>query len=159
MNLCFAQGKPSKDPLDGVPAQLRARLRERLVSFIEYYRTERWQKLYDLLTNDFNVGTREEFVKYRKETPWLTDSLQSFDLRGVSHDEGSDEWEVAGCSKWRNRGEAAAVIFAYRKNNDWYFSVIALYLHVRETGTGSGANRNDTFPCSTDYVNSAYVFQ
>jgi hypothetical protein len=156
---CFAQDQPQKEPFKAVPEQLRASLNERLALFVEDYRTERWDKLYDLLAEDFNVGTREEFVKYRKETPWLTDSLLSFDLHGALQNEGSDEWEIAGCSKWRIRGEAAAAIFAYRKNNQWYFSVIALYLQVKQTGSGASMSRNDTFPCSTSYVNRAFAFQ
>jgi hypothetical protein len=154
----FGQGKPQTDPLNTVPEQLRAGLSERLALFVEDYRTKRWDKLYDLLTDDFNVGTRKDFVKARKESPWLSDSLLSFELR-VVFDKGSNEFEVAGCSKWLKRGEAAAAIFAYRRNNEWYFSVIALYLQVRQTGSSASMNRNDTFPCSTSHVSGAFAFQ
>ena len=142
------QTRAPSNVFDSVPATLRPRIQERVTLFVNAYRAEQWDKLYDLLTDDFNVGTREQFVKSRLENPpQPPDVLLNFIPTSVNYRDGFDEWEISGCSKWQNGGNISASIYAYRRHDDWLFSLIALHLVTKRTEYGASANIHDTVPC------------
>ena len=144
----YSQNKPRTSAFYSVPESLRSRLQERINSFIDAYRTEQWGKVYDLLTDNFNVGTKEEFVKSRLENPpQPIDVLLDFIPTHVTYRQGFDEWEINGCSKWQKEGQLSAAIYAYRHGDDWRFSTIALDLVVKHFKRGVSANIHDTVPC------------
>ena len=147
--LAFGQETPAPDVFASVPATLRPLMKERVRAFVDAYRTEQWDKLYDLLTDDFNVGTKAEFVKSRLEDPpQPIDVLLDFTPTRVTFREGFNEWEIAGCSKWQKQGQLSAAIYAYQRGEDWRFSAIALDLISKPLpGGGSSTNIHDTVPC------------
>jgi len=146
----LSQEKPALDVFASVPPALRPQLKERVKSFVDAYRTQQWDKLYDLLADDFNEGTKDEFVKSRLENPpQPLDVLLAFTPTRVTYRDGFDEWVIAGCSKWQTVGELSGAIYAYRRHDDWRFSTIALDLVSKPLAGGGGwsANIRDTVPC------------
>lgn len=156
--VCVAQNSFKRGAFDTVPENLKAKLVERLSSYVDDYRSERWDHLYDLIAYDFNVGTREEFVKSRRSDPRLTDVLLDFSPRQTFYDQ-PNQWEIAGCSKWRNRGELAAAVFAIREKDEWHFSTIALYLQVKRSEFSSSISAKETTRCDVSEVSQAFSFQ
>ena len=144
----FGQANTRPDVFNAVPSPVRTQLKERVKLFIDAYRTKRPDKLYPLLTDDFNVGTEEQFVKwYLEDRSQPPDVLLDFIPTGVEYRHGFDEWDIRGCSKWQNAGSVSASIYAYRRNDDWLFSLIALHLVTKRTGNAVSAKIHDTVPC------------
>jgi hypothetical protein len=143
---CFGQAKNQQGLLDSVPDTWRAQLLERLNSFLEDYRTQQWDKLYDLIDYDFNEGTREEFVSSRHRDLRSAEVLIDFVPHRIRYRE-SKEWAIDCCSKWQKVGEVSATVYAYRHNDKWYFTPIALETAIEKTESGWRGKPNNTIPC------------
>ena len=134
---CISTHGQSKDEevFDSIPAQLRARLTERLKILIEYQRTQQWEKQYDMLSELVTQGdSKEEHVKRLKHwyAEGLGDILIDFVPKSVAvHSESVEygEWTIFGCAKLREKGRVVqlyASVSAYREKNDWYFSPVGI---------------------------------
>jgi len=130
----YGQSK-DEDVFGAVPAQLRARLVERLKLLVEYQRTQQWDKQYHLLSELFTQGDTEEVHVQRLKHLYaesLGEVLIDFVPRSVAvHSASVDygEWTLFGCAKLREKGrvvELYASASAYREKGDWYFSSIGV---------------------------------
>ena len=120
-----------------VPQHLRARLIERLSLYVEYERTQQYEKLYDLLSDyvvDPNSLSREAYVDASKKTigKGYRSILLEFKPTGILDlsiaDEGVVRYDIWGTAKVRDEGEVYekdAAIEARWINGEWYFSGVA----------------------------------
>jgi hypothetical protein len=120
-----------------VPQHLRAGLIERLNLYVEYERTQQYEKLYDLLWEyAVNPGSlsREEYVDASKKT--IAKGYRSILLEFNPTDtidlsleeEGQVRYDIWGTAKVKSEGqtyEKDAAIEARRINEEWYFSGVA----------------------------------
>jgi hypothetical protein len=145
-NSCYGQARHQNGLLHSVPETWRSRLLERFNSFLEDHRAQQWDKLYELMDYDFNVGSREDFVRSRNQDSRAEEVLLDFVPQRVSYRQ-SKEWAIEGCSKWQKLGELSATVYAYRHDEDWYFSPIAFEMVTEKTQYGWRSEPNSVIPC------------
>jgi hypothetical protein len=123
--------------LADIPQHLRATLIERLNSYVEYERTQRYEKLYDLLWEyvvNPNDRSRSAYVDASKKTvaKGYRSILLEFKPTGTidlsRNDEGIVSYDIWGKAKVNSEGEIYekdAAIEARWMNGEWYFSGVA----------------------------------
>ncbi len=126
--------KDSQDPavFDPIPKMSRNEFVKRLNLLLDYRRTERWNALYDLISNQFIRGrSRTRFVEDHTKYPGVagTDrSLITFSPKQVTSDSYvPGGFIVSGCAKLSGlRFPVDAHVLATSENNEWRFSDIAM---------------------------------
>jgi hypothetical protein len=120
-----------------VPQHLRAMLVERLNLYVEYERTQQYEKLYDLLWEyvvNPNSLSREAYVDASKKTiakgyRSILLEFKPIDTMDLSiADEGIISYDIWGTAKVKGEGEVyekRAAIEARWINGEWYFSGVA----------------------------------
>ena len=121
-----------QNALVNVPEQLRPRLIERLNLLVEYERTQQWDRMYDLLGEQFKISVEGGMSRER----WLRDRSRSrlsrFTPKSAILLFGTEEtgyWIILGCGEYSRRGpneRLESSVEAYRENGDWYFSPIGV---------------------------------
>ena len=126
-----------------VPAQLRERLVERFNLYVECERTRQYEKLFDLLSQDFISNqhlTREGYLQSR-----LKDKLVEFKLRAVTKSPvrwivkrdvmdkipNVNVYEIIGIAKFQRGAkvvEEERHLEARLQDNDWYFTDWLVYV-------------------------------
>jgi hypothetical protein len=129
--------KKAQKVFSAVPQHWRARLIERLHLYVEYERTQQYEKLYDLLW-EYAVApaglSREAYVDASKKT--IARGYRSILLEFNPTDtidlsieeEGQVRYDIWGTAKVKSEGETYekdAAIEARWINEEWYFSSIA----------------------------------
>ena len=114
-----------------VPAPARARLIERLTLLIEYDRTQQWEKMYPLLSDQFLQGeTKEHLVNRRR---YVAEKLGGDELVVFTPQSATllyqenNWWIISGCGEFRQSSgsrKVETVVEAYLENGEWYFSQI-----------------------------------
>ncbi len=124
-----------------IPLHLRARLVERLNSYVEYERTKQYEKLYDLLFESVakpSSLSREEYVTVSKKTfaKGYRTNLLKFKPTSTSDfspdNENKSSYQIFGVAKVNNGEEIYemnAAIIARRINEEWYFSSLASVIY------------------------------
>ena len=117
-----------------VPAQLRERLVERFNLYVEYERTRQYEKLFDLLSQEYISNqhlTREGYLQSR-----LLDKLVEFKPRAVTKEPARvylkgviipnlNVYEIIGIAKFQRGAkvvEEERLLEARLQDNDWYFT-------------------------------------
>lgn len=117
-----------QDVFESIPQPLRARLIERFKLLIQYRRTRRWEKLYELLSTEAKRGrSKEEVVRDYRNHPGVAGTgylLASFTPKFIAaSNNADDEWIISGCAKLKGVSTRIdAFVIARREGNDWYFS-------------------------------------
>ena len=129
---------------NGVPRSLRPLLVHRLQLFVDYQRTEQWDKMAELLV-DFHFGeTRRQKVKYTEDEKNQTvDIIKKqgiedfkpqqiiFSTLNLSSPLSRQEWDVFGCAEYELNGrpvKGMAQIRVYCQNRKWVFGYFELHL-------------------------------
>src|SRR6267142_6824442 len=120
-----------------VPAQLRERLVERFNLYVEYERTRQYEKLFDLLSQEYISNqhlTREGYLQSR-----LKDKLVEFKPRAVTKSPvgwivkrdvkykipNVNVYQIIGIAKFQRGAEVVEEerhLEARLQDNDWYFT-------------------------------------
>ena len=128
-HLTYGQAESQANVFTPVPEESRARLVERLKLYLEFYRTKQPDKLYELIDAEFLGGeSKEEYVKWSIEHHSDDEALLDFSPIKVIYREGFMEWAIDGCARFRRDGEVSATIYAYLRNEEWYFTHIAVVI-------------------------------
>ena len=120
-----AQSK--RDPFEAIPEGRRERLKYRLAEFIEYQRKKQWDKVFDMLAEQYkksgtSVLTKEEFIKKR-----LYNRVSKFTPAGaIKLPEGFDGFIIDGCGRFGFEDNYEAAVEAYYENGEWFFSTITV---------------------------------
>jgi hypothetical protein len=126
----IAQNRNSK-VFDPIEPTLQPHLSDRLKLFVEYNRTQQWDKLYDLTYKpDIKNITREQFVKRQRlfsgkgasRTIAFTPQATQKSPEGIT-----DNFLIEGCLKvnWKGRNHRwRATVDAYFVEGEWYFTGI-----------------------------------
>ena len=124
-NLVVANPHRQKaDPFADVPQSQRERLKSCLNEFIEYHRTKQWDKVYELLGEQYKSAIegglpRDLFLKKK-----LYIRLRKFTPR-YAQKAGNGWWMISGCGVYdRGRG-VDSLVEAYLQDGEWYFSEIS----------------------------------
>jgi hypothetical protein len=128
----YGQEKQKVDPFADVPQSLRARLADRLGLLVEYHRVQQWDKMYELLGEQFKNSIEGGMSKER----WLRDhphyKLSRFTPKRATLLSGTPEngyWIIRGCGEYSRFGpneKLESSVEAYRQNGDWFFSSVGI---------------------------------
>ena len=125
-----------------VPPQLRAKLVDRLREYVEYEKTGKYTKLYDLLYGTGTCGgkttSREKYAASRQKAKVQRGPLQEFlptFVIDLTHNDGDPPtYGITGRAKFTSGPrtvEREMTIYAKLQKRDWYFSeALDSYLHV-----------------------------
>jgi hypothetical protein len=111
------------DPFANVPLSQQERLKSRLTQFVEYHRLKQWDKVYDLLAEQYKNTIegglpRDSFMKKR-----LYSNIRRFTPKFVQ--KAGEGWlMIEGCGTFDRGGGIVSLVEAYRQDGDWYFSDI-----------------------------------
>ena len=131
LSLPVVAQNPSSQVFAPIDPTLQPHLRERLKLFVQYDRTEQWEKFYDLTYKpNIKNETRDDFVK--RQRLFSSDGASrtiAFTPRNTQKSpEGiSDNFLIEGCLKvnWKGRvHDWRATVDAYFVDGEWYFSDI-----------------------------------
>lgn len=139
LGLCVHGQSKEQKVFDPVPEALRARLLERLQSYVDYQRRKDYDKLFDLfsettLNKFFHGQSKADFVKaYQNgDAEGSSSRLIEFtptEIEKISGDDGGELFVIYGRARLCEGGEAVekkrVAIEAQLQNGDWYFSPIA----------------------------------
>jgi hypothetical protein len=112
-----------KDAFANVPAAQREKLKLRLAEFLEYHRTREWNKVYDLIGEQYKNAnseglSREIFLKKK-----LYSTIRKFTPTSVYKlDDSHNWWMVSGCGTFDAGEPIESSVEAYLQDGDWYFS-------------------------------------
>ncbi len=126
-----------KNVFAAIPEPLRAQLTERLKQYVEYQRTQDYEKLYSLFSKTtleriFKGQSLTEFVEaFRKGDEARTSvRILTFTVTNVEKTtkDGAELYNVYGNAKLCEQGELSEkqiVIGAQFENGNWYFTTLA----------------------------------
>lgn len=116
-----------------VSPELRQRLFERFNLFVEYERTQQFEKLYDLLPSDVRRSVQREFyVAERQKAATLEHGygrLLALKVNRIDRKLHDNEWvgfDVQAkllLKNGRTYSDQPVSFVAYLQNGDWYFSM------------------------------------
>jgi hypothetical protein len=129
----FAQNFNPQKLLAPIKKEFRANLSERLKLFIEYERTQQWDKLYDLSFGPaVEKQSKAEFVEWRSKTlsfkpqNWFVDFIPEFIDRRGDKILVKSGYRIIGAALVRESDKSIdkskAVIYARYRDGNWYFS-------------------------------------
>jgi hypothetical protein len=139
LGLCVQGQSKEQKVFDPVPEALRARLLERLQSYVDYQRRKDYGQLFDLFSQTtldkfFHGQSKADFVKafQNGDAQGSSSRLIEFKLTHIEKIEGEDGREVFVIYGSARLCEGAEPIRKKRvameaelQNGDWYFSLIA----------------------------------
>ena len=112
--------RQKSDPFYRVPSSKRAELKLRLDKFVNYHATQEWDKVYDLLSNQYKkdqgILTKDTFLEkkfYSRLNKFVPASVEKL---------GGNRWWIRGCGTFEVSGSMDTLVEAYYENGDWYFS-------------------------------------
>ena len=114
-----------------VPGSQRQRLIERFNLFVEYERTQQYEKLFDMLAEDFktiHAISKSRFLQDKRADEDNWDSLIEFTPRAVYQIEDKldpERYRIVGQARFQRGGKIVQeerILRAYVENGDWYFS-------------------------------------
>lgn len=128
-----SQSAVKKSWLEAIPESSRERLLKRLNLYIEYERKREYKKLYDLFSDstikDFNqensiVKTKDDYIKWRQTSYPMLVKFKPF---SAVYNETLDAYAIYGQAtlRWKDSmGKKEALLYAFLKNDEWYFSLL-----------------------------------
>jgi len=136
---------------DRVPVRLRPLFLERLNLYIEYQRTQRWDKIEDFLPcyslvspgrhiKSYSTRQAEELLSDIKRQQIVGFTLQSIWIGTENFNVPlhRKEWTIWGCAEYKaSTGEiqsGKAMVTAYCQNRKWVFGLITLIKKQDESG-------------------------
>lgn len=139
LGLCVHGQSKEQKVFDPVPEALRARLLERLQSYVDYQRRKDYDQLFDLfsettLNKFFHGQSKADFVKaYQNgDAEGSSSRLIEFtptEIESITGDGGGELFVIYGRARLCEGGKAVekerVAIEAQLQNGDWYFSPIA----------------------------------
>src|SRR5215510_11508761 len=111
------------DPFAVVPPSQGERLKSRLAEFVEYHRTNQWDKVYDLIAERYKIAVegglpRDVFLKKKLYSP-----IRKFTPKSVQKMD-DNWWMVEGCGTFDRGGAMESAVEAYLHDGEWHFSDI-----------------------------------
>lgn len=120
--------EPGPEIFTTVPEEYRARLLERIYLYSEYRHRHQWDKVYDMLDDDYkqsiiqkNQRGRDEYIKMGG--PYGKNEQFCRFIPGRAEKIGENTWLVHGCYSFGCVFPAyyAAELTAYLRDGEWYF--------------------------------------
>ena len=116
-------GQRKSELFNEVPAPQRENLETRLYDFIEFHRNKQWEKVYELIGQQYKNATESKLPKDEFLNKKLYSRIEKFTPKSVQ--KMSDGWwMIYGCGTFARGGKMEAGVEAYFENGNWYFSDI-----------------------------------
>ena len=145
----IATCQSSSDVYSKIPQELRERFVERITLLIEYEKTHKWGKLYELLY--LGIKQNETIEQYSKRREyWLNeiprDQFIDFTPHSLRPPDNTQlgEWIVFGCITRSEKGQIRkweGMISAFYDKDDWYFSEPGIFVSTNGRSTECGKSK------------------